>query len=351
MYQLRSRCRHQRSPSEPPVARDRSPQTQPTRDRSPQTQPSGPQLLPFSEEHIAFTPLASSSNQGQNSFLRAVGTLEPSIEFELAPVLNEEQCTILSTALQHKCRDNQLTDPYFTNEEWERALKESNNDVLKLCKCVAHETSDAWYHITCSLIDISPPLNDDSGSRVISILLPYIFQVAGLTNMRFQATRAGTLNTMRYILQLPSGESFMYTGYPDFKVVGRCGMRERRLGRRVLKLCGIGEVQSPPGTSAKAKTAALGQAGIYSVGQFVKCMNENEMCPGKLPVILLYKDLSVQVAMATLTKSRATIEASLGEISYKLVHSVVPYQLQSKEDIGDFASVFVRVVSDAMEAN
>ena len=35
-----------------------------------------------------------------------------------------------------------------------------------------------------------------------------------------------------------------------------------RLGRSILKHCGIGEVQSPPGASARAKTAALGQAGI-----------------------------------------------------------------------------------------
>ena len=81
----------------------------------------------------------------------------------------------------------------------------------------------------------------------------------------------------------------------------------------------IGEVQSQQGKSAKAKTAALAQAGIYSVGQ----------------------DMTVHVAMAMIDPLKVTREESMREISYKLCNSVHPYKLYDTNGLASFASTFI----------
>ena len=75
------------------------------------------------------------------------------------------------------------------------------------------------------------------------------------------------------MLQLPSGETSMFTGWPDFIMLQHYSRAERRLGKDVFKHCrvrGVGEIQSPPGSSFDVKMATVAQAGIYTVGQFAK---------------------------------------------------------------------------------
>ena len=72
-----------------------------------------------------------------------------------------------------------------------------------------------------------------------------------------------------------------------------------------------------PGTSAEAKTAALAQAGVYSIGQFAKTPGDPEK--RKDTTIILYKDMSSNVALATLDPEKATSNESVGEVTYKLV--------------------------------
>lgn len=80
-------------------------------------------------------------------------------------------------------------------------------------------------------------------------------------------------------------------------------------------LKGIGEVQSPPGLRRlESKTAALLKAGVHTIGQFTK--------PGVfsvLPAVVLHKDKTVQVAMASLNGEEKTIENSLGSVTFRLV--------------------------------
>ena len=66
-----------------------------------------------------------------------------------------------------------------------------------------------------------------------------------------------------------------------------------------MRLRAVGEVQSPPtppSYSNKNKTQALAQGGIHGVGQ-----TATEGGPTKVPVILIYKDKSVQVLVASTT--------------------------------------------------
>jgi hypothetical protein len=57
--------------------------------------------------------------------------------------------------------------------------------------------------------------------------------------------------------------------------------------------------------------AALSQAGIYTVGQFGHLGASRS-----LPAIVLHKDKTVQVAMATLNGEQQTVENSLGSITF-----------------------------------
>jgi hypothetical protein len=60
----------------------------------------------------------------------------------------------------------------------------------------------------------------------------------------------------------------------------------------------VGEVQSPPGTSTTAKNRAFAQAGIYTLGHF-----SNTTHVSKLATVVLYKDLTAHVALASIRRA------------------------------------------------
>ena len=141
-----------------------------------------------------------------------------------------------------------------------------------MCQCVSH-IDDESYGFTYALMEISQPLTDDSGNTLASILLPYCLKAAGLKNVAYESVRPGMSSSVKYILQLPSGDTSLFSGWPDHQLLQTYTTTERRLGQNVLKQervrgGGVGEVQSPQGTTCASKNAAVAQAGIYSVGQF-----------------------------------------------------------------------------------
>ena len=335
-----------------------------------------PQLIPLK------TTLKEqgTSSEAQASFLKAVGMISPEVTVDTTvQVLSAEELAMLSCAMNHVFIDEGgLTDPYFTMTEWNKVtegrkliLKEAKALIQKssqslvpqqeytawlsaseeeapLCCCLAHSTEE-FYSITSSLIEISAPLNDDSGYRLAGTLIPYILKVAGMPRMKFEPTKAGTPITVKYLLQLPGGETSMYTGWPDFQVLQSYSTVERRLGRNVLRnerVRAVGEVQSPRGNDTTSKIAAVAQAGIYTVGQFAKLRCS---IPKKIATVILYKDLSAQVALATMDPTKATLEGSLGEISYQLVDSIDGYVLFEAEGLARFASVFVTTLKQTVE--
>ena len=58
-----------------------------------------------------------------------------------------------------------------------------------------------------------------------------------------------------------------------------------------------------PGTSVEAKTAALAQAGISAIGQFKHVSDRHKV--RSIATVILYKDLSAHVALATLDPAKA----------------------------------------------
>ena len=72
--------------------------------------------------------------------------------------------------------------------------------------------------------------------------------------------------SIQYILRLPSGTEYLYTGWPDFQVHQRFSQEERRLANPLgeeERVRAIGEVQS--GTSHTVKKRAFAQKQVYYI--------------------------------------------------------------------------------------
>ena len=65
-------------------------------------------------------------------------------------------------------------------------------------------------------------------------------------------------------------------------------------------MCGVGEVQSRKGTSDLSKASAYAQARIYAIGNL-----HTTHSTSNLTTVVLYKDLTAHVALASIDRTRA----------------------------------------------
>lgn len=143
----------------------------------------------------------------------------------------------------------------------------------------------------------------------------------------------------------PVGQSAFFSGWPDFQIYQRFSQEERRLGVNLgleETVRAVGDIQSPPGTSRTAKNRTFAQAGIYTVGQF-----GNTSSLTKLATVILYKDITAHVALATINRAKDSKEV-IGDVTYKLVNSVNVFDLKVKEDLQAFSSVFVTALKTTL---
>ena len=98
---------------------------------------------------------------------------------------------------------------------------------------------------------------------------------------------------------------------------------------------GVGEIQSPPGSSTTQKNRAFSQAGMYTLGRFVNTSSN------RLASVILYKDLSAHVALATILRKSEPQSDVVGDVEYKLVYSLAPFTLTDQEEFELFCSVFI----------
>ena len=244
--------------------------------------------------------MAANSHEAQDTFLAAVGMMRDDVE-PLEEILTTQECELIACALQHKRRKHHvLLDPYFIDSEWERALLEGKlEEDVPFCDCMAHQCMDEefYMHVLSDLTAIQSPVDDSSGSLLAQILTTFILKKAQLKSTNWQMGRGGGLAAVHYILRLPSGVKYRYKGYPDFIVSHRFSQAERHLGLqgREEKVKGVGKVQLQRGSSVAVKNRALAQAGIYTICHFVN----TKQITG-LATLILYKDLTVHVALATI---------------------------------------------------
>ena len=328
--------------------------------------------------------LPAGSQRAQRSFLPEVGIVTTDVD-PLEDILTGDDAELLSCALSHQCVEGTsvyLSDPHFTKDQWQlvlnsrEALIDAGEQLVKdildteqvqqvsqmhqkaktflekkrevpLCACKAHMSSDSdlYLHVISALVTIQPPLNDDSGNELASILLSYILKMADLQRLTFRGTRGGARGKVKYILRGPSGTEYLYSGWPDFQIIQKFSTEERQLRRPIGAgvqegVRAIGEVQSPPGYSHDAKNRAFAQAGIYTLGHL-----SNTTTVSKLTTVILYKDLTAHIACTTVHRAS---DASIGDVTYKLVHSLNPFNLQNATDLKAFASIFIASIKSTL---
>ena len=336
------------------------------------------QVIAVSPSRAQVEALAAGSAEAQSKFLEGVGIVTTQVE-HLENVLDRESAELLSCALQHqRYKEGRLTDPYFTEEQWKAVVAGrsallhdaeelvtrilgSSGQVLQnpdkrrewlgrkrkvpLCDCKAHkcDNDEFFTDVLGELVKLQAPLNDNSGTRFANVLLSHILKVANLTRVKFHGTRGGALGPVQYILHLPSGAEYVYRGRPDYMVCQRITREERQLGRQFEETVrAIGEVQSPRGTSTKVKNLAFAQAGIYTLRHLT-----NTMALRKLATVVLYKDFTAHVALATICREEGETDL-VGDVTYKLVQSINPFVLRNQEDLALFASVFIAALKTTL---
>ena len=308
--------------------------------------------------------LAASSPKAQDLFLESVGmmvTLPLPFMAASEDVLDPKVVEVLSCALRHeRVRLSRIRDPYFTNEEWRRVQSDLLDDVLdgiaaatpdqmkswrgkrksELCRCIAHSCQDDLYmEVVSELVSIQPPLRDHEGGLLADVLLNYILRMIG-EKLKVQSVRNGSsIVSVRYILQLPSGENVLYVSRPDFYIRRKISLQVREDGEDGLTVeetvRGVGEVQSPPGCTTKAKNRALAQSGTYAFGMFTRTVGTS-----KLATVILYKDITVHIALASIERVKDAGD-EMGEVVFKFIGSPNPFNLRLAEDLRDFSNIFV----------
>ena len=304
-----------------------------------------------------------SSPLAQTTFLQMMGLVQSSEDL-WEPVLTFPDAEILSSAVNHEYYGELKSgsdDKYFTphmyrqvvssmtqtlehlpqleaarlsdnmdvsNEISDNMIQEYNQIHPIECNCAAHkafrESSDDFFTDAIGrLVSTPSTINDHYGGELAEALLPLIFQKADIP-ATVRKCGLGAPTTVNFILELPSNHVFHFTGRPHYTVNDKF---RTIINRFTVK--GIGEVQSPPGRRRESKDAALSQAGIYVVGQLCK-----DGAPSSLPAVVLYKDKTAQVAIAT-------IEHSIGKVQLQLLHQMEPINLKTPEGMILFASLLV----------
>ena len=317
------------------------------------------------------------SRNVQEAFLKEVGLFASEIDLNVQDVLPQEEAELLSVAMNHKSMEFPgiiLSDPYFTEEQWKLVVSQKHSlldeagDLMKilrnqdewkekkeeieshldcwekqhtsvpLCLCIAHKVRDPkMFRMIQELVCISPPLNDYKGKRVGTLLFTHLFDLAGMNNISLEEVQQGSMSKVKYFLRLPSGTQCLYSGYPDFNFFQTFTCEERESFVKMSKterVCGVGEVQSHKGTSDLSKACAYAQAGIYAIGNL-----HTTQSTSNLTTVILYKDLTAHVALASIDRTKAN-EEIMGEASYKLIRPC-SWKLNEPEELADFAKVFI----------
>lgn len=310
-----------------------------------------------------------------DQFMVAVGAISSIIKVPDENLLGTEWADIFSCALGHSKKDVRLSDPYFTDEEWDKVVTVRDNQLLDartilrqvstgatvveeskqwvetnislanpMCGCITHKDPQL-FNYTRNLICISPPLNDDSGYCIASTIIRYILDVVGLgEKFEINAIRQGSEASVNFMLQMPSGATSVFTGHGDFQLSQNYTFAERRLGLAIeteQRLRALGDIQSPP-----KKKSAFAQAGIYTVGGLAKLKGLAGI--RKMATILLYKDLMAHLAIATLDPEKATMETSVGQVTFKVVDSLPGYNLLKAAELNRFATVLVTTLKETL---
>ena len=177
-------------------------------------------------------------------------------------------------------------------------------------------------------------LTDHYGGELVESLFPFLLQTAE-RKMMVRKCGLGSPYTVNFVLQMPSGSVCQFTGRPDFSINSPYAGAVARFTLR-----GVGEIQSPPWRRKESKSAALSQAGIYTLGQFANGAHTS----GSLPAIVVHKDKTAQVAIGRVNHDEKKIEHSLGTATFRLIGQVDSLDLKDPDDLRTFSGLLKGVV-------
>ena len=135
---------------------------------------------------------------------------------------------------------------------------------------------------------------------------------------------------------------YHFTGTPDFTINEKPKKYVLRYSAR-----SIGEIQSPPDRKDprqknESKSRAFSQAAVYATGQLGK--GSKPTSPRSMPAIVLYKDKTAQMALATVDPSQVVLPGSFGVVSFKFLETPHALNLTDPEDLKTFARVFTGIL-------
>ena len=322
-----------------------------------------PQMIPVRTNPGKGLALAAGSSEAQEKFLQMMGLTITSINVQKENLFEDSEAETIATALSHVAMLDTEDDPYFTPDQWSAHQSQMEGVLHGLydvatstvclaedsplasaykecttprCKCIAHQSTQ---DLIWKLIDIPDKLTDDWGNKLAHALLPEIFRRGDVNNVEVEGCSQGGLYAVNYILQLLSGEACQFTGWPDFTVSRRyMPLSERRIMmayHRRARIQGVGEIESPVTTD---KTKAFAQAGIYGVGQLANSSHK------KMAVIILYKDKSAQVAVASTHLAAIPLQCSVGDVKYQFVSRADSMSLKDPAELQLFARILVSTI-------
>ena len=307
----------------------------------------------------AETFLAASSKEAQQQFLELVGLCEEVHAMqETETVLTHEEALLMATALQHEPRDFvtrmgfEQPDRWFTEEEFDKYLEKVatvnahmhetiqikqlpsdaslavyNSTLRATCGCVAHTSELSWVK---ELIDVATPINEYSGGIIATFLLQQIL-ASTKTNVTVEKCSQGSPFSVAYAIKTTKME-VKFSGWPDHTFLSSPGDTGQRIPK-CNRLVGVGETQSPPGKSLQALSAAIGQAGIYALGNLIRKGGPG----GKLVVVVLSKVKTVVVLLMKLHEDILSFKfadaKSVAGFDLKDVHSLKHFALVMKRSL------------------
>ena len=197
-----------------------------------------------------------------------------------------------------------------------------NAALRATCGCVAHTSDLMWVK---ELIDVATPVNEYSGGIIATYLLQRVLGSIK-SNITIEKCSQSSPFSVAYAIQTADmKEAVKFSGWPDHTFLSPPVDTHQRIPK-CNRLVGVGETQSPPGKSLQALSAAIGQAGIYALGNLIRKGGPG----GKLVVVVLSK---VKTVVVLLMKLHDDI------LSFKFAESVASFDSKDVNNLKHFASV------------
>ena len=316
----------------------------------------------------------ASNGEAQTTFLEMVGLLESAETISIEPTLSPEEAVVFSSALNHDYDgDMDGEDKYFTPDKHTRLLLQE----AKICRRYAQRSEEAVQQGT-SILNTEAKSYWRSTKAVQKCVIVLLTWVSDIAVTDFLRTDPAVTDSMRTVwddwyrcppyltksIDMSWPGPYCHSSWRLSSMINPCLPGSSYTVNFVMRITDRPDFTidrptvawsqdtpweergkcSLPGTRRReSTTAALTQAGVYTVGQFMK------QEAYRLPAIILHKDKSVQVAMASLSGNDKTSDNSLGTVAFKLVGQMDPVDLKAPDGLRTFSGLLKGIMDTTQQ--